>query len=120
MTTSDPLPSLPRVAVCIPAYQEVDGIAATVRSVLAVDYPKELLQVVVAVDGAHPGTVRAAEDAGATVVPLVENRGSYAARNAAVAAVERPVDVLLFTDADCLVAPAWVTAHVASLRTADT
>lgn len=120
MSASDPLPPVPRVAVCIPAYQEVEGITATVRSVLAVDYPADHLQVVVAVDGAHPGTVDAARAAGASVVPLEVNRGSYAARNAAVDAVVRPVDVLLFTDADCEVAPGWVRAHVEALRTAPT
>jgi len=118
MTT--PLPSTPRVAVCIPAYREAEGVAATVRTVLAGDYPATHLQVVVAVDGADPATVEAARQAGARVVPLDVNRGSYAARNAAVGAVERPVDVLVFTDAECRVAPGWVTAHVAALRHADT
>src|SRR4051812_40537027 len=121
MTTSGtPLPATPRVAVCIPAYQETEGIATTVTSVLAVAYPRDHLQVVVTVDGADPATVQAAAEAGAEVVPLVPNGGSYAARNAAVAAVRRPVDVLLFTDADCVVGPDWVAAHVAALRGADT
>ena len=88
-------------------YDEVEGIARTVASVLDVDYPKESLQVVVAVDGAAAATVCAAREAGATVVPLAVNRGSYAARNAAVAALERPVDVVLFTDADCVAGPGW-------------
>lgn len=117
MTT---LPPVPRVGVCIPAYDEVDEITATVVSVLSVDYLRDHLQVVVAVDGAHQPTVDAAEKAGATVVPLPVNRGSYAARNAAVAALQRPVDVLLFTDAACEVGPGWVAAHVAALRDADT
>ncbi|MCU1622036.1 MAG: glycosyl transferase, group 2 family protein [Frankiales bacterium] len=121
MTTSRPaLPRTPRVAVCIPAYDEVEGIARTVASVLDVDYPKESLQVVVAVDGAAAATVCAAREAGATVVPLAVNRGSYAARNAAVAALERPVDVVLFTDADCVAGPDWVNAQVEALRGADT
>lgn len=120
MSSPEPLPTLPRVAVCIPAYQETEGLAATVRSVLAVDHPASHLQVVVAVDGAHPETVAVAQSAGATVVPLADNRGSYAARNAAVAAVERPVDVLLFTDADCVVPTGWVSGHIAALREADT
>lgn len=120
-TSPVPFPSLPRVAVCIPAFQEVDGLVSTLRSVLQADYPPELLQVVVAVDGAHPATVAAAQAAGATaVLPLEVNRGSYAARNAAVAAVDRPVEVLLFTDADCVVAPGWIRAHVAALEEADT
>jgi glycosyltransferase involved in cell wall biosynthesis len=120
MTTNAPLPPVPRVAVCIPAYQEVEGVATTVRSVLAVDHPATHLQVVVAVDGAHAATVEAARTAGATVVPLADNRGSYAARNAAVTAVERPVDVLLFTDAECVVGAAWVAEHLKALQDADT
>lgn len=120
MRCTAPLPAWPRVAVCIPAYQEVEGLERTVLSVLAVDYPPDHLRVFVAVDGAHPATVAVARLAGATVVPLSVNRGSYAARNAAVAAVERPVDVLLFTDADCVVSRGWVKEHVRALRDADT
>lgn len=95
-------------------------MAVTVRSVLEGDWPRELLQVVVAVDGAEPSTVAAAASAGALVVSLRENRGSYAARNAAVDALGRPVDVLLFTDAECVVSPGWIAAHVEALRSADT
>ena len=118
MPALDSLPALPRVAVCVPAYKETDDLAGTLAGLQASSYPAELLQVVVAVDGGHGPTVAVAEAGGAHVVVLAENRGSYAARNAAVAAVERPVDVLLFTDAGCVVPPSWVAAHVEALRAA--
>jgi GT2 family glycosyltransferase len=108
----------PVVGVCIPVHTEADAIGATVGSVFAVDYPREQLRVVVAVDGGDPAAAAAARAAGATVVEVVPNQGSYAARNAAIAALPDDVTAVLFTDADCLVSPQWVTAHLAALADA--
>jgi glycosyltransferase involved in cell wall biosynthesis len=105
--------------VCIPAYDEVDGVAAVVRAIRSADYPSELVRVVVAVDGADPSVVDAARRAGAEVVEVVPNQGSYAARNAAVLDLGDAVDVVLFTDADCVIPPTWVQAHVDALASSD-
>lgn len=104
--------------MCIPAFNEVAGVAATVASVWESGYPRERLQVVVAVDGGDPAVGAAARAAGATVVAVTPNQGSYAARNAAVDAIDNDATVVLFTDADCVVRPGWITAHLAALDTA--
>ena len=101
------------IAVVVPAYRETDSLAALLASV-----PDEV-PVVVAVDGAHEPTVAVARAAGATVVPLAVNAGSYAARNAAVDALPDDVEVVLFTDADCLLTPACIPAHLAALEHAE-
>ncbi|HEX8004638.1 MAG TPA: glycosyltransferase family A protein [Mycobacteriales bacterium] len=106
------------VAVCVPAFDETERLRELLASVARVEWDGPV-QVVVAVDGGDPDVVRAAEESGAAVVAVVPNRGSYAARNAAVDAIEGDVDVVLFTDADCLVSPGWVREHVAALREAD-
>ena len=109
-----------RVGVCIPAYDEVDEVAATVRSVLDSGYPVDALQVVVAVDGGDPRVAAAAKSAGATVVvEVIPNQGSYAARNAAIAQLSPDVSTVLFTDTGCSVAPGWVDAHLRALAEAD-
>jgi GT2 family glycosyltransferase len=105
------------VAVCIPAYDEVEEIAHTVASVFATGYPRDLLEVVVAVDGGDQAVCESARQAGARVVVVEPNQGSYAARNAAADAVAR-AEVLLFTDTDCRVSPQWITAHLEALDSA--
>lgn len=108
-----------RVAVCVPAYDETERLAALLESIRTVEYPSDYLQVVVAVDGGDPRVVSVAENCGAKVAIVSPNRGSYAARNAAVDAVEAPVEAVFFTDADCEVSPQWVSAHLSALSVAD-
>jgi glycosyltransferase involved in cell wall biosynthesis len=105
------------VAVVVPAHQETDSLALLLASIQALP---ETPRVVVAVDGGHRATVQVAEAGGAEVVVLDRNAGSYAARNAAldVIMVDAP-DVVLFTDADCVVTAAWVTEHLRALAHAD-
>lgn len=107
---------VPAVAVCIPAFNEVEGVAATVKSVWDTGYPRERLQVIVAVDGGDERVCESARAAGATVVVVTPNQGSYAARNAAVDAIANGATVLLFTDADCFVSREWITEHLAALE----
>jgi GT2 family glycosyltransferase len=109
---------LPAVGVCVPVHTEADAVTATVRSIWSVDYPRDRLRVVVAVDGGDAAAARAARAAGATVVEVEPNLGSYAARNAALDALPADVTAVLFTDTDCEVAPGWVRAHLAALARA--
>jgi glycosyltransferase involved in cell wall biosynthesis len=108
----------PRVAVCVPAYGDAAGLRLLLRSLAEVDHPRDLLQVVVAVDGPDPVLERTAAEAGATVVVQPTNRGSYAARNLALDAVG-DADVVLFTDTDCAVSRQWVSEHLRALADAD-
>ncbi|WP_285698900.1 glycosyltransferase family 2 protein [Actinomadura sp. NBRC 104412] len=91
------------VAVIIPAKDEADRIAATVRAALAL--PGAGLVVVVD-DGSADGTRRVAAEAGARVVRHTRNRGKGAAMESGAEAV-RLLDAgrdtpfhLLFLDAD--------------------
>jgi cellulose synthase/poly-beta-1,6-N-acetylglucosamine synthase-like glycosyltransferase len=100
----------------------VHGDAARLRrcldAVTTQDWPADRLQVIVAVDGPDDAATSAAKAAGADVVVLPERRGSYAARNAALALVEPDVSVVAFTDADCVPAPGFVRGHVETLARA--
>ena len=104
------------VGVCVPVFNEVAAITVTVRSIFAADYPRDRLRVVVAVDGGDAGAAEAARAAGATVVEVIPNQGSYAARNAALDALGDDVTAVLFTDADCEVDRGWIRAHVSALE----
>lgn len=91
------------VAVCIPAKDEADRIAATVKA--AQELPGADLVVVID-DGSSDGTGRVAREAGARVVRHSRNRGKGAAMESGAEAVrlldegrDRPRH-LLFLDAD--------------------
>lgn len=109
----------PRIAVCIPVYDEAVALRRLLLSIADVDYPHDLMQVVVAVDGGDPVVRELAESMGARTVVLSPNQGSYAARNAAIDAIDGSVHAVLFTDADCAVSRQWVRAHLAALERAD-
>jgi cellulose synthase/poly-beta-1,6-N-acetylglucosamine synthase-like glycosyltransferase len=52
----------------VPAHDEANGIAATVKSLQAVDYPKHLFRVVVVADNCTDDTAERARAAGAVVL----------------------------------------------------
>jgi cellulose synthase/poly-beta-1,6-N-acetylglucosamine synthase-like glycosyltransferase len=94
---------LPRVSLIVPAYDEEEVIAAKVADALALDYPRELVQVIVASDGSTDATVERARAAGADLVLDLPPRGKVAALNAAT---ERATgELLAFSDANAAWAP---------------
>jgi cellulose synthase/poly-beta-1,6-N-acetylglucosamine synthase-like glycosyltransferase len=63
-----PLKPQSRLAVVIPAHDEAVGIAETVQSCLAADYPRSLFRVIVIADNCTDQTAAIANAAGAVVV----------------------------------------------------
>jgi cellulose synthase/poly-beta-1,6-N-acetylglucosamine synthase-like glycosyltransferase len=77
---------LPSVTVAVPAYNEEKTIAKTVESLLALDYPKRLLKIMVIDDGSTDRTYEVAmrfEKRGVTVLTK-KNSGKAAALNLAI------------------------------------
>lgn len=104
-------PTLPTVCLIIAAYTEEDVIAAKVANALALDYPRDRLQVVVACDGSPDATAERARAAGADVVLELPRGGKIRAQDAAVAAAT--ADIVAFSDANALWAPDALTELVA-------
>jgi cellulose synthase/poly-beta-1,6-N-acetylglucosamine synthase-like glycosyltransferase len=102
---------LPTVSLVIPAYDEEDVIAAKVANALALDYPRERLQVVVASDGSSDATVERARAAGADLVLELPAGGKIAALNAG--AEQASGEILAFSDANSVWAPEALRALVA-------
>jgi cellulose synthase/poly-beta-1,6-N-acetylglucosamine synthase-like glycosyltransferase len=94
----------PRVSLIVAAYREQEVIAAKVANALALDWPRDALEVIVAVDGgAEAGadlTAARARMAGADVVLELPRGGKYRAQDAAVAAASG--DLLAFSDANSM------------------
>jgi len=93
----------PTVAVVMPAFNEEDAVADSIRSLLTVDYPIEKLEIVVIDDGSTDGTLGEIERAAAgseavRVISFPENRGKRAAMAAGIRATSAAV--VAFVDSD--------------------
>jgi poly-beta-1,6-N-acetyl-D-glucosamine synthase len=111
--------ALPRVSLIIAAHDEDAVIERRVENAVALDYPPERLEVIVASDGSGDRTVEVARAAGAAVgagrvrVLDLPRRGKVCAQDAAVA--ESAGDVLAFSDANALWKPDALRLLVARL-----
>jgi cellulose synthase/poly-beta-1,6-N-acetylglucosamine synthase-like glycosyltransferase len=92
------LQELPSVSLIIPAHDEAAVIADKVANALALDYPREHLQVIVASDGSSDATVERAREAGADLVLDLPRGGKILAQNAG--AGQASGEVLAFSDAN--------------------
>ncbi len=90
---------LPGVSLIVAAYDEEDVIAAKVANALALDYPRERLELIVASDGSGDATAAAGAAAGADLVLDLPRGGKIAAQNAGAARASG--EVLAFSDANC-------------------
>ncbi len=88
----------PRVSLIVAAYDEEEVIAAKVANALALDYPRERLELIVASDGSADATVERARAAGADLVLDLPRGGKVAAQNAA--AERASGEILAFSDAN--------------------
>jgi cellulose synthase/poly-beta-1,6-N-acetylglucosamine synthase-like glycosyltransferase len=112
------LPSrTPQLSLIVAARDEEDVIADKVANALALGYPRDCLEVVVASDGSADRTVERARDAGADVVLDLPRRGKVRAQDAGVEAASH--DVLVFSDANTQLAPDALLPLVAALEDDD-
>jgi cellulose synthase/poly-beta-1,6-N-acetylglucosamine synthase-like glycosyltransferase len=95
---NDAAGEVPTVSLIVPAYDEEEVIAAKVVNALALDYPRERLQIIVASDGSTDATAERARAAGAGLVLELPPGGKVAALNAA--AEQAAGEVLAFSDAN--------------------
>src|SRR5271169_3557969 len=89
---------LPAVSLVVAAHDEQDVIAAKVANALALDYPRERLEVIVACDGCSDETAERARRAGADLVLELPRGGKIRAQDAAVARARG--EILAFSDAN--------------------
>jgi cellulose synthase/poly-beta-1,6-N-acetylglucosamine synthase-like glycosyltransferase len=88
----------PTVSLIVAAHDEQEVIADKVANALALDYPRERLQIIVASDGSDDATAERAGEAGADLVLELPRGGKLAAQNAAVE--QATGEILAFSDAN--------------------
>lgn len=109
----------PHFDVVVPAHDEEPVVAATVRSLLALDYPRERFRVFVVADNCSDRTAELAAEAGAQV--LVRRDSERRGKGYALAfGFERVLAdglaaAVVVVDADTLVSPNLLTAFAARL-----
>ncbi|MBI3670329.1 MAG: glycosyltransferase family 2 protein [Acidobacteria bacterium] len=100
------LAELPTVTVLIPAHNEERWIEHKIKNTLGLDYPRGLLQLLVASDGSTDQTVAIAGrfvSQGVEVNHCPERRGKTATLNRMVATARG--EIILLTDANALLPP---------------
>lgn len=109
-----------RFDVIVPAHNEAAGIARTVASVLALDWPADRFRLLVIADNCSDATAEVARAAGATVLERTDpgRRGKgYALEHAfAASAADAAADAVLVIDADSEVSANLLAACAARLE----
>lgn len=104
-----PDPARLRFEIVVPAHDEEAGIARTIASLRALDYPPELVRVLVVADNCADATAARAEEAGATVLvrrdPERRGKGYALAHAFAFLDDHSKADAVVVVDADTAVSP---------------
>ncbi|MFP5362513.1 MAG: glycosyltransferase [Thermoleophilia bacterium] len=103
---------LPAVSLIVAAYDEEGVIARKVANALALDYPRDRLEIIVASDGSADATAQQARRAGADVVLELPRGGKIRAQDAAVAVSSG--EIVAFSDANSTWEPGALRALVAA------
>lgn len=106
----------PIVSVLVVVFNEEAVIARRIANLLALDYPADRLEIVIASDGSTDGTVavaRGVTDPRVTVLAFKENRGRAGTHNEAVPRCRG--EIVVATDADTTFEPSFLKRSVAPL-----
>ncbi|CAN5705798.1 glycosyltransferase family 2 protein [soil metagenome] len=98
--------ALPRISIIVMVYNEAHQVESLLQSLVALEYPAELRQILVVSDGSTDGTdgiVRAWEDRGIELVRVEPRSGKTGAENGSRAHVTG--DIVVSTDASVRIHP---------------
>lgn len=113
-----PAKTAPHVSVLLTVYNEKEHILPRLENLLAQDYPRERLEIVVASDGSDDGTDRLVTEFAANhpevalrLIPVVGREGKSGAQNHAVP--ELAGEIVVLTDAAARFVPEFISRIVA-------
>jgi biofilm PGA synthesis N-glycosyltransferase PgaC len=100
-------PIRPFVSLLVPAYNEAGVIERKIANSLALDYPPDRLEIVIASDGSRDATAniarRRADGTRVRLLAFPENRGKMATLNASIPPLKG--EVIVFSDATAMLEP---------------
>ena len=109
-------PIEPTVSVLVAAFNEDDVIAAKIENSLALDYPADRLEIVIASDGSSDGTnataARYADGQRVRLVAFPVNRGKLAAANDVIPQLTG--EIVVFSDASSMLTAESIRVLVAN------
>lgn len=108
--------ALPTISVCIPVLNGAARLPGCLASLRALDYPKHLIEIVIADGGSTDDTRNIARSYGALVL---DNPGRTVAAGRNVAFAAATGEVIASTDDDCVVPADWGRRAVAAFETPD-
>ena len=122
VTTPKTTPFQTKVTVLIAARNEEERISLTIDDVLAQDYPKHLLEVIIVDDHSTDNTAAIISNyanQGVRLLQLNEERplNSYKKKAIAEAIKLSTGELMVATDADCRMGPAWLSSIVGYYET---
>jgi len=116
-----------KVSIVIVARNEASNIGETLQSIVSNDYPKQLVEIILIDDHSEDGTIAMAQELGLFNLRIL-SLGDYdlspygnAFKKAAldIAISQSTSDLILTTDADCLVGSKWISDMVGKLKEND-
>ncbi len=117
----------PSVAIIVPCWNEAGTVAGTCESLLALEYPKDKLEIILVDDGstdATPAAMAAFADHPQVRIIRKENGGKHTALNAGIATTDAEIigclDADSFVEPDALreIIPCFADARVAAVTAA--
>ena len=107
------LNNLPTVSVIVPAYNAEKDIANLIESVLDLDYPDELLEIIIVDNNSNDRTKDIVKQYPVKLLEEKNIQSSYAARNLGIR--NSKSEIIAFIDSDCIATPQWVKEGVKTL-----
>jgi mycofactocin system glycosyltransferase len=105
---------LPTVTVIVPVYNRPEDIRACLDSLMAIDYPKDKLEILVVDDASTDQTPDIVSRYPVELVRNSENRMASSCRN--LAAARSRGDILAFIDSDCEADRMWLRELLPALK----
>ncbi len=95
--------TLPNVALLISCYNEIEVIDEKIENTLAIDYPKEKLEIIIISDGSDDGTDEAIKKYSEQNISLIRQEGRLGKTSAInLAMVEVKAEIVVFSDANAM------------------
>lgn len=105
---------LPYVSIIVPVYNGENVIKECIESLLALDYPKERMQIIIVDNNSKDSTAEIIKNYPVTYFLEDKVQSSYAARNRGINYSKG--EIMAFTDADCIVQNKWLTKAMKGFR----